>query len=295
LEVVELNTFLQLNSIFISILIEALPFIVIGVFMSAAIQVFVTEQMIVKILPKNRFLSVIGASLLGAIFPGCECGIVPVTKRLVEKGVPLYAGIAFMLTGPIINPVVLFSTYVAFGNDWSMVFYRFGLALIVSILVGIVLSLFYKDNQLLHDHNDHNHDHGHEQSLKNKIYSIFTHAIDEFFSVGKFLILGSFIASAMQTFVPTSVLLSLGQNKVTSILVMMGLAFLLSLCSEADAFIASSFRSTFSRSSLIAFLVFGAMVDIKNLLMMFGTFKPRFVMFVTFCIFVFVLIGALFI
>lgn len=285
------SSFLQLNSIFISILIEAIPFILIGVILSGIIQMFVSEEMIARIMPKNRFLAVLFGALAGVLFPACECGIIPITRRLLLKGVPLHAGIAFMLTAPIINPIVLFSTYIAFGNRWSVVFYRGGLALAVSLIIGVILSYQFKDNQLLKpDEPGHHHHHG---TLLQKLGGTFRHAIDEFFSVGKYLIIGAFIAAAMQTYVKTSTLLAIGQNDVSSSLVMMGLAFVLSLCSEVDAFIASSFSSTFSLGSLIAFLVFGAMVDIKNLLMMLAAFKKRFVFLLITYIVVIVLAGSL--
>lgn len=285
------SSFLQLNSIFISILIEAIPFILIGVILSGIIQMFVSEEMIAKIMPKNRFLAVLFGALAGVLFPACECGIIPITRRLLLKGVPLHAGVAFMLTAPIINPIVLFSTYIAFGNRWSVVFYRGGLALAVSLIIGVILSYQFKDNQLLKpDEPGHHHHHG---TLLQKLGGTLRHAIDEFFSVGKYLIIGAFIAAAMQTYVKTSTLLAIGQNDVSSSLVMMGLAFVLSLCSEVDAFIASSFSSTFSLGSLIAFLVFGAMVDIKNLLMMLAAFKKRFVFLLITYIVVIVLAGSL--
>lgn len=285
------SSFLQLNSIFISILIEAIPFILIGVILSGIIQMFVSEEMIARIMPKNRFLAVLFGALAGVLFPVCECGIIPITRRLLLKGVPLHAGVAFMLTAPIINPIVLFSTYIAFGNRWSVVFYRGGLALAVSLIIGVILSYQFKDNQLLKpDEPGHHHHHG---TLLQKLGGTLRHAIDEFFSVGKYLIIGAFIAAAMQTYVKTSTLLAIGQNDVSSSLVMMGLAFVLSLCSEVDAFIASSFSSTFSLGSLIAFLVFGAMVDIKNLLMMLAAFKKRFVFLLITYIVVIVLAGSL--
>ncbi|OIR60086.1 hypothetical protein BLL41_16315 [Bacillus sp. FMQ74] len=285
------SSFLQLNSIFISILIEAIPFILIGVILSGIIQMFVSEEMIARIMPKNRFLAVLFGALAGVLFPACECGIIPITRRLLLKGVPLHAGVAFMLTAPIINPIVLFSTYIAFGNRWSVVFYRGGLALAVSLIIGVILSYQFKDNQLLKtDEPGHHHHHG---TLLQKLGGTLRHAIDEFFSVGKYLIIGAFIAAAMQTYVKTSTLLAIGQNDVSSSLVMMGLAFVLSLCSEVDAFIASSFSSTFSLGSLIAFLVFGAMVDIKNLLMMLAAFKKRFVFLLITYIVVIVLAGSL--
>lgn len=286
------SSFLQLNSIFISILIEAIPFILIGVILSGIIQMFVSEEMIARIMPKNRFLAVLFGALAGILFPACECGIIPITRRLLLKGVPLHAGVAFMLTAPIINPIVLFSTYIAFGNRWSVVFYRGGLALAVSVIIGIILSYQFKDNQLLKP-DEAGHHHQHHHTLLQKLGGTLRHAIDEFFSVGKYLIIGAFIAAAMQTYVKTSTLLAIGQNDVSSSLVMMGLAFVLSLCSEVDAFIASSFSSTFSLGSLIAFLVFGAMVDIKNLLMMLAAFKKRFVFLLITYIVVIVLAGSL--
>lgn len=286
------SSFLQLNSIFISILIEAIPFILIGVILSGIIQMFVSEEMIARIMPKNRFLAVLFGALAGVLFPACECGIIPITRRLLLKGVPLHAGVAFMLTAPIINPIVLFSTYIAFGNRWSVVFYRGGLALAVSLIIGVILSYQFKDNQLLKP-DEPGHHHHHHGTLLQKLGGTLRHAIDEFFSVGKYLIIGAFIAAAMQTYVKTSTLLAIGQNDVSSSLVMMGLAFVLSLCSEVDAFIASSFSSTFSLGSLIAFLVFGAMVDIKNLLMMLAAFKKRFVFLLITYIVMIVLAGSL--
>ncbi|WP_445491995.1 permease [Niallia sp. 03133] len=268
------QTLFQMNTIFISIIIEALPFILIGVIVSGIIQIFVSDEMIAKIMPKNTILSVIVASLLGSIIPACECGIVPIARRLLLKGVSLPAAIAFMMTGPIINPIVLFSTYIAFGNSWTMVLYRGGIALIVSIIVGILLKLFIKQSPLKSELSSHTHYH----SFKERIAAMLKHSIDEFFSVGKYLVLGSLIAAAVQTFIKTSTLVSIGNGPFSSHLVMMGLAYVLSLCSQADAFVAASFRSSFSTGSLVAFLVFGPMLDIKNTFMLLSTFKSKFVL-----------------
>nr|WP_157075906.1 permease [Neobacillus fumarioli] len=289
-----MDRILQLNTIFISIVIEAIPFIVVGALVSALIEVFVTENMIVRIMPKNRFLSVIAASLIGALFPGCECGIVPIAARLIKKGVAPHAAISFMLSGPIINPIVLFATFIAFGDSWRMVWYRAGLAIGVSILVGFILSFIVKESPLKLKVDEHVHDHSH-QNIKQKLISVITHTIDEFFSVGKFLVLGAIIAASMQVYVPTKILTTLGGTKVTATLVMMALAFILSICSEGDAFVASSFRYSFAQAqgSIVAFLVFGAMVDIKNLVMMTGYFKPRFVILLISLISSFVFIGSL--
>ncbi|MBS4175024.1 permease [Bacillus sp. FJAT-49736] len=285
------QSFLQMNTIFISILIESLPFVLLGVLVSGIIQMFVTEEMISKILPKNRFLAVLVATVMGALFPACECGIVPISRRLMSKGVPLHAAISFMLTGPIINPIVLFSTYIAFGNSWRMVLYRGGLSFVVSVIVGFIISYQFKTSQLretmVHDH--HHHGHG----FKGKLKGTIQHTIDEFFSVGKFLIIGALIAAAMQTYVKTSTLTSIGHGPISSHLVMMGLGYVLSICSEADAFVASSFQSTFGLSSIVAFLVFGAMFDIKNTLMMLQAFKPKFILFLFIYVALFVFLGSL--
>ncbi|GIN84834.1 UPF0718 protein YcgR [Heyndrickxia sporothermodurans] len=285
------QSFLQMNTIFISILIESLPFVLLGVLISGIIQMFVTEEMIAKIIPKNRFLAVLTTTFLGALFPACECGIVPITRRLMAKGVPHYAAIGFMLTGPIINPIVLFSTYIAFGNSWRMVLYRGGLSFAVALIIGFILSYQFKDSQLRESVHDHDHHHG--QGILAKIKGTIQHSIDEFFSVGKFLIIGAFLAAAMQTYLKTSTLTSIGHGEYSSTIVMMALSFVLSVCSEADAFIASSFQSTFAVNSLVAFLVFGAMFDIKNTLMMLSSFKAKFVLYLFIYVSIFVFLGSI--
>lgn len=285
------KSILQMNTVFLSILIEALPFVLIGSIIAGMIQVFVSEQMIAKIIPKNKVGSVIVASLVGFLFPSCECGIVPIVRKLIAKGVPTYAGIAFMLTAPIINPIVLFATYIAFGNNWTFVWGRALLAILVANLVGLLLAYFFPGNQLKIR----------EIAatpvalpLRKKIWHTLTHAVDEFFDTGKYLILGALIAAAIQTYVHTATLLSLGQGKMSGSLVMMALGFILNLCSEADAFIASSFRTTFSTSALVAFLVYSPMIDLKNVMMMLGSFKTKFVVGVVAFTTIAVFVGSLF-
>ncbi|WP_339206210.1 permease [Paenibacillus sp. FSL K6-3182] len=296
-----LTTLYQLNTIFISMVMEAIPFVLVGVLISGLIQTFVKEGWLTRIMPRNRYLATVFGCGIGIFFPSCECGIVPITRRLINKGMPLHAGIAFMLTGPIINPIVLFSTYIAFGNDWEMVGVRAGLAIAVAFSVSIILSFMFK--QLPFRIQDEQAAAAMEPGLEipaasrvssgKKLYEVVVHAIEEFFSVGKYLVLGAFIAACMQTFVPTSYLLHLGSNPVTSSLVMIALAFLISLCSEADAFIAASFRSTFTVGSLSAFLVFGPMIDIKNTLMLLGTYRSKFVVVLIVLVTLFTLVGSL--
>ncbi|MCC3371682.1 permease [Cohnella sp. REN36] len=296
-----MNTFLQLNTIFISMVMEAIPFVLVGVLVSGLIQMFLTERWIARVMPKNRLLSTMLGCGVGVLFPACECGIVPITRRLLLKGVPLHAGIAFMLTGPIINPVVLFATYIAFGNDWRMVGIRAGLAVAVAFFVAFILSFLYPKLPMRNEAPvAASLEPGVEipppldaRTLGAKLGEVVSHAIEEFFSVGKYLVIGAFLAASMQTFVPTSTLLHLGSDPLRSSLVMIALAFVMSLCSEADAFIASSFRSSFTVGSLSAFLVFGPMIDIKNTLMLLATFRARFVAVLIGLVVVFTLAGSL--
>lgn len=139
---------LQLNTIFISILIEALPFVLIGVLIAGFIQIFVTEEHIRSLFPKNRFSGVIVSCLLGACFPACECGIVPIVRRLVSKGVPIYAGVGFLLTGPLINPIVVLSTYMAFGNDLRMAVLRVAVGFAAAVIIAFAISMMFRSSQL---------------------------------------------------------------------------------------------------------------------------------------------------
>ncbi|MBO9597736.1 MAG: permease [Cohnella sp.] len=304
----DVTTFYQLNTIFLSMIMEAIPFVLVGVLISGLIQSFVTEQWIARVMPNNRVLSSLLGCSVGVFFPSCECGIVPITRRLLNKGVPLNAGIAFMLTGPIVNPIVVFSTFIAFGNDWTMAAIRAGMAFAVALAVSLAIAYLFPTLPLRRSNDPqvasaetaaaseapiHRQVDVPRPAWYAKVYSVLLHSIDEFFSVGKYLVLGAFLAASMQTFVPTSTLLHLGSNAVTASLIMIAMAFIMSLCSEADAFIASSFRSTFSTGALSAFLVFGPMVDIKQTLMLLGTFRTKFVVVLIALIAAFTLIGSL--
>lgn len=272
------SSILSLNTIFLSILIEAIPFVLIGVLIAGMIQIFITEDHVRRWMPNNKFLAVLMSCVLGALFPACECGIVPIVRRLIGKGVPLYAGIGFLLTGPIINPIVILSTYMAFGNDAQMAGWRMFLGFAVALVIAAIISILYKGNQMKHGQETAMTHHAHlKLPLSQRFLQMLHHSIDEFFDMGKYLIMGAFLAAFVQTYVSSAAILELGSSVITSTLVMMGLAFLLSLCSEADAFIAASFRNLFAPTALLGFLVYGPMLDLKNSIMLFAVFKARFV------------------
>lgn len=262
-----------------SITLEAIPFILLSVFVSAIIQAFISENAIRRILPRNSYFAVIPAALLGIIFPICECAIIPVVRRLIKKGMPSHVGVVFMLSAPIINPVVYASTYFAFKSTPYFANARMIVGFISSIVIGLIIYRHYKGEDILkakkEGHDDHHH---HHHAKGNKFLETLYHASDELFDTGKYLFIGAFLASLFQAFLDRNVLLSIGTSTTFAPGVMMGFAYVLSVCSSADAFVASSFGSTFTKGALLAFLVFGPMIDIKNTLMLFAYFKKRFVL-----------------
>ncbi|HGA0807620.1 TPA: permease [Streptococcus agalactiae] len=271
------DSVLQWFAIFISIIIEALPFVLLGTILSGIIEVFITPDIVNKFLPKNKFLRVLFGTFVGFVFPSCECGIIPIINRFLEKKVPSYTAVPFLATAPIINPIVLFATYSAFGNSIRFLILRFVGATIVAIALGVMLAFLIDDNILKEDAKPtHFHDYS-DKKWYQKIFLALAHAIDEFFDTGRYLVFGTLIASAMQIYLPTRVLTTIGHSPITAILVMMLLAFILSLCSEADAFIGASLLSTFGIAPVMAFLLIGPMIDIKNLMMMVNSFKTRFI------------------
>ena len=265
-------------TIFMGIFIEAVPFLLAGSIVSGLIEQFVDKSMVARLVPKRPLPAAFVGSLLGFTFPVCECGVVPVTRRLYQKGLPMSVGISFLLAAPVINPIVLLSTYAAFG--WGPILIgRFVFTIVIAFAVGLLFSYAKPDDILRPDTDDLLHDHAHglpsSASLRERLWQALTIAGDDFMDMARYLILGSMLAAAMQTLVPQSALLALGGGPVVSIVVLMVLAFVLSICSTVDAFVALSFVNSFTPGSILAFLVFGPMVDIKSALMFLGVFKRR--------------------
>ncbi|MBH5319184.1 permease [Paenibacillus sp. GSMTC-2017] len=297
--------------LFISIILEAFPFILLGVLFSAVLQVFVTDAMIRKFTPRNRIAGVLFGGLLGIVFPLCECGMIPVIRRLIRKGMPSYIGIVYLLAGPIVNPIVYTSTFTAFRTTPEMAYYRMGLAFVVAIIIGFIFAKFVKSSPLRGD-NQPIHLTGVSAASQAPFHMISTqpiepkgnkvrgrtsatlaHASDEFFEMGKYLIFGAFLTAIIQTAIDRSTLVSFADQPLFSYFFMMIFAFILSICSTSDAFIASSFSGIFQQGPLLAFLVFGPMIDFKNTLMMLSTFKVKIVLILIALTAVLTLTGAL--
>lgn len=270
-------------TVFFGIFVEAVPYLLLGTFASGLVEVFVDRDQMSRWVSNRPAAAAISGAFMGMIFPVCECGVVPLTRRLFKKGLPLSAGISFLLAAPVLNPIVIISTASAFG--WGkMLAWRFGISLLIAVVVGLVFSV-EKDaaNVLLPVFSGHDHDHIHAElndSIREKIRKALLITVDEFFDMGRYLIIGSVLAAGLQTFIAQSSLLAIGSGQVLSVLIMLLLAVLLSICSTVDAFVALGFMGTFSFGAVLSFLVFGPMVDIKSTIMYLQVFKRRSVFYI---------------
>lgn len=274
------------TTVFLGIFIEAVPFLLLGTMTSGLVEVFISREQMIGIIPRNPILATFVGGLMGFVFPVCECGVVPLTRRLFNKGLPISSGIAFLLAAPIINPVVLASTFAAYG--WGPILWaRFGFGFLIASAVGLVFSLGASEASMLRTPNIPAFgDISSEMiplsaagSLGEKGQKALRIAGDEFFEMGRYLVLGSLLAALLQTIVPSSALLPLASGPLLSVLVMQVLAFVLSVCSTVDAFLSLAFVRVFTTGSILSFLVFGPMVDIKSTWMLLGVFQRRIVVY----------------
>jgi uncharacterized membrane protein YraQ (UPF0718 family) len=279
------NTF---STIFLGILIEALPFLLAGSIVSGFIEVAVDKDTLARFVPRRAVPAAFAGALLGFAFPVCECGVVPVTRRLYGKGLPVSVGVAFLLAAPVVNPIVLLSTYAAFGFGPVLVG-RFLFSLLIAFAVGLIFS-FARPEEVLRPETlartptwkrlqQHQHAPPATPSVAARLRNILLISADDFLDMGRYLVVGSLLAAGMQTLIPQSTLLALGSGPVISVVVLMALAFILSVCSTVDAFLALSFVNTFTSGAILSFLVFGPMVDIKSSLMFLGVFRRKAVLY----------------
>jgi uncharacterized membrane protein YraQ (UPF0718 family) len=276
----------KLVNIFLGMTLQAVPFLLIGVHLSSAIEVFVSKSFIERKFPKTTGLGMLSAVAAGFCLPVCDCASIPIFRSLVRKGVPLPAAVTFMLCTPVINPVVIMSTYYAFGGNRAVVLGRVLLGVISAVLIGISFAARAPRRPILSGgslgrfmcgcgcYED-------AESIKTfggKLGLFFRHAQAEFFDVGKYLMSGIFISSVFQTMgVVTFASSRSGAGLAVSMTIMMFAGFALSLCSSSDAVIARSFANQFPPGAIMAFLVFGPMIDIKNITLLSYGFSKRFI------------------
>jgi len=271
------DNFAIFSTIATALFIEAMPFLAIGALLSAIIEVFVSADRLSRISPKSTAGGIALGIGAGLVLPTCECGVVPVAVRLMKKGVPPYVAISYMLAAPIVNPIVLASTFVAFRNSYTMVAGRVVIAVVVAAVLGVyarripaVLAGDGAGGTVV----DHDHGHHHDSSLLRKLGSVLIHAGRDFIDMGKFLVLGAIAAALFKTLIPFDVMRMFADNLVLAVLGMMVLAVLLSVCSEADSFVAASFVM-FPGASQLAFIGIGPMVDLKLIGMYGVTFSRK--------------------
>jgi uncharacterized membrane protein YraQ (UPF0718 family) len=248
-------------TVFVAICVQALPFLVFGVALSAAISAFVPASFWTKALPKRPAVAVPVAGIAGAVLPGCECASVPVASGLMSRGVTPAAALAFLLSSPAINPVVLVATAVAFPGEPLMVVARFAASLIVAVAAGWLWLRFGRTELLRIRRHEH-------PSFVEAMRHDLLHA-------GGFLIVGGLAAATLNVTVPREWLTTVADVPWLAILVLAALAVLLSICSEADAFVAASLTA-FSPTAKLTFLVVGPMVDLKLIALQVGTFGRAF-------------------
>jgi hypothetical protein len=316
----------QLSSgftLFLSLLVEAIPFLILGVLVSGLLLLFVDEHKLIAILPRNPFLGALAGGVLGFLFPVCECGNVPVARRLLMQGVSAPVAIGFLLAAPTINPIVIWATWTAFREQPEIVVLRVVFSLAIATLVGWVFSSqadlkpflqpavaaavprtlpaspakaaatdLLRSGTFLLDQPGQplRLDPTELQAVlvassaskpfSQRLHLLLENTVQELRELGGILVLGSLIAAAIQVAVPREIILSLGQGPVTSIIAMMTVGGIISICSTVDSFFALSFASTFTSGALLAFLVFGPMFDLKSLGLLLTIFRARAVIYI---------------
>lgn len=300
---------------FSSVLWEAMPFIVLGAVVAGCLEEFLPQELLTRFLPKSVVPAVMIGGVLGLAFPMCECGIVVVMRRLLRKGLPLSCCIAYMLAGPIVNLVVIFSTWIAFKDHKigpEMVGLRIGLGFIVACVTAFIVHFQHKKygNALLNPislppatpapeanngtstngtggngTNGTNGANGTTPAVSfpkptwfQRLGNISATALHDFVDITVFLILGAILAAIARQFIPPEEIETLSREQpYLAIPAMMILAILMCLCSEADAFVAASFTKMHA-SAKLAFLVLGPMLDIKLILMFTRVFRLRLIL-----------------
>jgi hypothetical protein len=270
-EVPAIETFVL---VFVSIVLEALPFILIGAVVSAFIAAYVSDRMFARASRLPLGVQLPCAAVGAFAFPVCDCGTVPVARRLIARGLHPAASLTFMLAAPIVNPLVLASTYVAYGGGRrgaEIAASRAGLALVVAATSGLVVGR----RAVLRPSPDVPAERAHEPGRR--VDAFATHVTTDFLYMGKFLVIGASLAALLQSVVPQSALTGLAGTPVLAALALMAFAFALSLCSVADAFVAASLGA-FSIGPQLAFLVFGPIADAKLTTLYGATFQRPFVL-----------------
>jgi uncharacterized protein len=289
--------------IFIGLLVESMPFVVLGVTVSTLVAKYVKTSLILKVKSKNNLLSHVQTMFIGMFLPVCECGNIPLAKRLPIMGFKPSEVVTFMLAAPIFNPLVLITTLVAFNLDPNIGIIRIVAGGLIALMVGLIFSMHPQQDTLLVSSN----------KISKKSFS-FEDSInieesgsimpshsgflvdnfrEEFINIFKMLVIGCFLAAAFQILIPRDTISTFVNSPSLSVIALMVLAFVISICSSVDAFFALSLASTFNLGSILAFLLFGPMIDIKSLMMLKTIFEVKTLITLTVLVALFCLITGL--
>ena len=258
----------------ISVLIESLPFVALGVVLSIVVQVWVPPGVIERWMPRRAWARRMVLSLLGMVVPVCECGNVPFARGLLMRGFTVPETLTFLIAAPIVNPIVIITTHQAFGFSDGILIARLIGGYAIANLIGWLYSRHPDPDGLLTDRfRDTCELVVHEPGGRGR--RSLAQFVIELRAVMPALVIGSALAGAVQVLIPREALLAIGSNPALSIVAMIALAMVVSICSNVDAFFALSFASTFTPGSIVAFLLVGPLVDIKMLALMRTTFTTR--------------------
>ncbi|MDB5178722.1 MAG: permease [Patescibacteria group bacterium] len=269
----QLQTFITLT---LSLVVEGLPFVILGVLLAMLIRVFVPASVMMRILPKQRHLRRVGLALLGMAMPVCECGNVPVARSLISQGMSPQDVTVFLLAAPIINPITFLATWEAFGFARWVAVTRLVAALVIALVVAAGLDRLKRPEELLEPAfvaACRIHAHAQRVSRWREFLEGFQ---TELWLIVRLLCIGALIAAATQTIVPREVIVAIGSNMWLSLLSMLGLALVVSICSGVDAFFALSYANSFPLGSVVTFLIASPMINVKSLSLMKSTFNWRY-------------------
>ena len=285
-------------AIFQGLLLEAIPFLLLGVAIAGMARWLVPQTAWVHRLPKNPLLAPITGALMGFALPACECGNVPVARRLLASGAPMGTAFGFLFAAPVLNPIVLASTWAAFPDQpWLLIARPLG-AFVIAVLLSLLL-VQLPETQLLEYAllserrmsqplstvgllersgglvGDPIRELTPTQSTRLRASDVLEQSSREFLDLLALLVLGCLIAALVQTWLPRSWLLAVGGAPTGSILALMLLAVVVSVCSSVDAFLALGFAAQVTPGALLAFLLLGPVVDLKLVGLFTVLMRPR--------------------
>lgn len=269
--------------ILLSLLVQGIPFLLLGALLGGFVAAWTPLAALIRVWPKHPLLSALAGAFFALFIPSCDCAVVPIVRRLIRKGIPLSAGIAYLLAAPVLNPICILSTYLAFrfGTPWHMLALREGGSLILAVIMGIVASrlppaFILRSSVLLSAATESKPIPWMEMASRGGFPRPFAPflamGLSDFLNVSGLYVLGALCSALLQTFLPLGKMLALHAG--LGVPAAMLLAFLLSQCSSADAFVVNGFGAL-GLAGQFAFLWLGPVYNVRILFLYRGIFQYR--------------------